>query len=134
MVKQAREQAQIARDYAENLRLLSAATAVPPDVLDLLGTMQRQIGDLQARVAALEGRPRGPSSSADPPVGEDGKPRLSGRWMRLKQAARASGYSVSGLRKLCDRGRCTFDYSGPHRVINVASIPRRVVKVRKVPS
>jgi hypothetical protein len=63
---------------------------------------------------------------------EDGAPRPPGRWRRMKEAMKATGYSESGLRRLCDLGRCAWDYEGPHRVIDVTTVPRRSAKVLKV--
>jgi hypothetical protein len=66
-------------------------------------------------------------------VDEDGtSPRERGKWLRLKAAARATGYSVSGLKKMCQSGRCVFDYEGPHRLINIDTVPRKVPKVSVV--
>jgi hypothetical protein len=77
-------------------------------------------------VAALEGRRQ------DTPVDEDGPPRERGKWLRMKAAARATGYSVSGLKKMCQSGRCVFDYEGPHRLINIDTVSRKVPKASKV--
>lgn len=89
----------------------------PPD---LLKTMQDQIADLQARVEALKSE------------NEDGRPpRVAGRWLRCKEAMRATGYSRSGLRKLEKQGRIRVDHEAPHPLYDVSSI---VSKVRKVPA
>jgi hypothetical protein len=91
---------------------------------------------LEDRVAALERIVMQLVGAADQlvQVEEDGPPRPPGRWLRMKAAARATGYSVSGLKKMCERGSITFDYEGPHRLINVATVPRKVSKVSKVPA
>jgi hypothetical protein len=122
-----REQRRIAADCRSTLGLLEAAAAVPPDLLDLLKTMQGQIADLQARVIGVEGRQ---GYSDDTRI--DGEPRPAGKWLRMKAAVGETGYSESGLRRLCRLGRCVADYSGPHLLVNVDSIPRRSVKVLKV--
>jgi hypothetical protein len=83
------------------------------------------IAALTERVVVLE---------AERQVREDGSPRPSGRWLRLKAAARVTGYSVSGLKKMCQQDRIVFDYDGPHRKINVDTVPRKVSKVSKVPA
>jgi hypothetical protein len=84
------------------------------------------IAALVERIAALE---------AERQVREDGPPRpLSGRWLRMKAAARATGRSVSGLKKLCRQGRVVFDDDAPCRLINIDSVPARVAKVPKVPA
>jgi hypothetical protein len=125
-----REQRQQARDFAENVRLLQAAVAPAPELLDLLKTMQGQIADQarmlaaqEVRIAALEARP------ADD---EDGQPRPRGKWLRMKDAVRKTGYSESGLRRLCRLGQCVADCSAPHLLVNINSVPRRSVKVSKV--
>jgi hypothetical protein len=83
------------------------------------------IAALTARVAVLE---------AERQVREDGPARPPGRWLRMKAAARATGRSVSGLKKLCRQGRVVFDDDAPCRLINVDSVPRkRVFKVSKMP-
>jgi hypothetical protein len=89
------------------------------EALDLIAALTR-------RVDALEAERR---------IKEDGPPRLSGQWLRMKAAARATGYSVSGLKKLCRQGRVVFDDDAPRRLINIDSVPRkRVPKVPVVPA
>jgi hypothetical protein len=125
--QQAREQAQIARDYAENLRLIQAVVTPPPEVVDLLKTMQQQITDQartieahEARIAVLEARP-----VAD----EDGAPR-SGIWCTAKEAARRLGYSPSGLRKLAKEGRIVFDlHQGGRRRYDISTVVRSAASV-----
>jgi hypothetical protein len=126
-----REQRRIAADYREALGLLQAATAVPPELVEQIAELQRLVRDQgaelvaqAARITALEVRPA---------EDEDGSPRRAGRWHRLKEASRRTGYSENGLRRLCRLGRCVADYSGPHLLVNVDSVPRRsVVKMLKV--
>jgi hypothetical protein len=79
-----------------------------------------------ARITALESRRQETSTE------EDGAPRSPGRWLKMKQAMKVTGYSRSGLLKLCRQGRVRFDFDGPHRLIDVTSIAPRVRKVRKV--
>jgi hypothetical protein len=102
---------------------LSAATAVPPDLLDLLERVEQQLADQARMLAAQEARID--ALEARPADDEDGRARLPGRWRGLKAASKATGYSVSGLRKMCDERRCVFDYSGPHRRINIDTVIRR---------
>jgi hypothetical protein len=111
-----REQRQQARDFNNTV-------AVPPELVDLIGTMQGQIADQarmlaaqEARIAALEARP------ADD---EDGQPSASGRWCRMKEAMSLTHYSRSGLLALCRRRRVRFDFEGAHRIIDVNSVPRK---------
>jgi hypothetical protein len=95
-----------------------ALAAVPPELLDLLETVQDVVRDLQARVAALEGR-EGPSTRA----GEDGSARLPGIWCTAKEAAYRLGYSASGLRNLAKQRRIVFDTEGNgRRIYNIASV------------
>ena len=127
----ARERAQRARDYRETLALVHAAVGPPPELLVRIALLEQRLVDQgrvieaqETRLAALE---------ACPIVDEDGQPRAApGRWLRMKVAAGETGYSESGLRRLCRLGRCVADYSGPHLLINVDSVPRRSVKVSKV--
>jgi hypothetical protein len=113
--------------------------APPPDLLErvqevvrlvaeqakVIADQTRMLAAQEVRIAALEARP-----SED----EDGQPRSRGNWLRMKAAAGETGYSESGLRRLCRLGRCAADYSGPHLLVNVDSVPRRSVKVSKVQS
>jgi hypothetical protein len=96
----AREQHRIAADFAENLRLLQAATAVPEELVDLLQTMRGQIADLQARVAALEVNPPDGGARPDLAESEDGSPMPGGHWHPIKAAASMAGFaSETSLRK-----------------------------------
>jgi hypothetical protein len=104
------EQAQIARDYEENVRIIQAAVAPPAGVLD-------RIAALEARVTALE---------AQPAADEDGRPPRAGVWCKTKEAMRLTGYSRSGLRKLRQQNRIVFDFSGPHCLYDATSIVRKV--------
>jgi hypothetical protein len=129
--RRARERAQRARDYRETLAIVSAAVAPSPELLVRVTMLEQRLADqarmiehLQAKVAELEARPV---------EDEDGQPpRERGKWLRLKAAARSTGYSVSGLKKMCQSGRCVFDYEGPHRLINIDTVSRKVPKVPKV--
>jgi hypothetical protein len=109
--------------------------AAPPDLLDRFEALERVVADQArvneeqaARITELE------RLVAHPAESEDGAPRPAGNWLRMKAAAGETGYSESGLRRLCRLGRCVADYSGPHLLINVDSVPRRSVKVSKVQS
>jgi hypothetical protein len=108
------------------------AVPPPPELVEQVAELQRLVRDQgaeivaqAARIAALEGRP------ADD---EDGAARPAGRWMRMKAAARATGRSVSGLKKLCRQGRVVFDDDAPRRLIDVGTVPRKVSKVPEVPA
>jgi hypothetical protein len=97
-----REQRRIAADYRETLGLLQAAVAPPPELLELFETMQQQIADLQARVAALENSSRG---TATPAESEDGEPMPAGDWQVFKRALEETGFSATGLRKAIARAK-----------------------------
>jgi hypothetical protein len=104
--------------------------APSPELVERVEALERQgaeqarvIEQLQAKVAALE---------AQPADDEDGAARPAGKWLRMKAAAAATGYSEAGLRKVCREGRCAADYLGPHLLVNVDSVPRRSVKISKV--
>jgi hypothetical protein len=119
-----KEQQQIARDFERNVKIIEAAIAAPPEVLDRLEALERLAQDQartiaaqDARIAALEDRP---------PGDEDGAPRPVGVWCKTKEAARRTGYSRSGLRKLRQQRRIIFDFSGPHCLYDVTSIVRKV--------
>jgi hypothetical protein len=90
---------------------------------------------LEERVAALERIVAQLLGGGDQLValgGEDGPARPPGRWLRMKAAAKATGRSVSGLKKLCRQGRVVFDDDAPCRLINIDTVPARVTKVPKV--
>jgi hypothetical protein len=106
------------------------ATAVPPELLACIEDLVHQVRNLTARVEVLEGLPHGTAKTVE---SEDGRSRPPGRWLRMKAAAKATGRSVSGLKKLCRQGRVVFDDDAPRRLINVDSVPARVAKVPKVP-
>jgi hypothetical protein len=100
-------------------------TAPAPSTDSRIAALEALVGELLARLAAVENGQR---------AREDGPPRPSGRWLRMKAAAKATGRSVSGLKKLCRQGRVVFDDDAPCRLINIDSVPRKVSKVPKVPS
>jgi hypothetical protein len=112
-----------------------------PDVLARLEALERTAADQAhvievqgARITALEALNIGSDlgTSRAPAVSEDGAPRPPGKWMRMKAAAAATGYSESGLRKMVRERRCVADFEGCHPLINIDSIPpRRGAKVRK---
>jgi hypothetical protein len=120
-----REQSRIARDYAENLRLLHAATAPAPDVLALLQDLQRLVRDQGAELAAQAARIT--VLEARPADDEDGVPHVSGGpWCRMKEAMHRTHYSRSGLLALCRRGIVRFDFEGAHRLIDISSVPHKI--------
>jgi predicted DNA-binding transcriptional regulator AlpA len=84
--------------------------------------LEHQLAEALARIAVLEQPIQGL-------VEEDGSPRPPGRWLKMKQAMKVTGYSRSGLLKLCQDGRVRFDFDGPHRLIDVTSVaPRKCTK------
>jgi hypothetical protein len=89
-------------------------TAPEPSIVKRVTELEALVGELLARIAALE---------AEKQAGEDGPPRPPGRWLGMKAAARATGRSVSGLKKLCRQDRIVFDFDGPHRLINIDTVP-----------
>jgi hypothetical protein len=99
-----REQRRLAADYCETLRVVEAAVAVPPAVLERLEEIERRhdeqtrvIEHLQARVEALEGRPE---TSERQEVSEDGDPMPRGSWHPIKAATSMAGFaSGTSLRK-----------------------------------
>jgi hypothetical protein len=117
-----RRRAEFRRTHA-----FSAAVEAPSEALEQrVCILEQIIVDQARRITALEA-----VQAAGDDVNADGRPRL-GQWMKLKAAARASGYSESGLRKLARQGRIICDYDGPHLEINISSIPSKVLKVTKV--
>jgi hypothetical protein len=98
----------------------------PTPVIDRrIADLETLVGELLARIVVLE---------AERQIREDGPPRPPGRWLRMKAAARATGRSVSGLKKLCRQGRVVFDDDAPRRLINIDTVPGKVTKVTKVPA
>jgi hypothetical protein len=91
-------------------------TAPAPLIDRRVTELEALVRELLARIAVLE---------AERPVREDGPPRPPGRWLRMKAAAKATGRSVSGLKKLCRQGRIVFDDDAPRRLINIDTVPRR---------
>jgi hypothetical protein len=89
--------------------------------------LEHRLAEALARISVLEDVPKSGDVSA-----EDGSPRPPGRWLKMKPAVKVTGYSRSGLLKLCREGRARFDFDGPHRLIDVTSIVPRVHKVSKV--
>jgi hypothetical protein len=89
---------------------------------------------LEARVAVLEALVAQLVGQLVVQPDEDGPARPPGRWLRMKAAARATGRSVSGLKRLCRLGIVVFDDDAPCRLINIDTVPRkRVPKVPKMP-
>jgi hypothetical protein len=78
------------------------------------------------RFAAIERRLAALEAIMAPPAGEseDGQPR---RWLSLRDASLASGYSINGLRKLVKRGRVEARYRGAHLIVKVDTIPTRKI-------
>jgi hypothetical protein len=90
---------------------------------------------LEERVAALERIVAQIVGQLVVQPDEDGPARPAGRWMRTKAAAKATGRSVSGLKRLCRLGIVVFDDDAPCRLINIDTVPRkRVPKMPKMPS
>jgi hypothetical protein len=125
-----RERREMRADYERNLSIIKAAVAVPEDVLDRIAALERVVADQartieaqDVRIAVFEGK-----SAGD----EDGTARPPGRWRRLKEASRRTGYSISGLKRLCRLGHVRFDYEGPHRLIDIDTVPSKLPKVPKV--
>jgi hypothetical protein len=131
----------IEADYAENVRLIDAATAPPPDLVEQIAELQRLVADQGARIVELERLvAHGPnptsgaisrhgakkpspttdtrSSIAEP---EDGAPGAPGEWCKAKEAAHRLGYSPSGLRNLAKKGRIVFDVDGGRRIYNISA-------------
>jgi hypothetical protein len=102
-----------------------AMTASASSTASRIAALEELVSELFARLAVMEAGQR---------VREDGPPRRTGRWLRTKAAAKATGYSVSGLKKLCRQGRVVFDDDAPRRLINIDTVPVRVPKVAEVPS
>jgi hypothetical protein len=100
-------------------------TATAPSIDRRVADLEALVSELLARITVLE---------AEKQVREDGPPRPSGRWLRMKAAAKATGRSVSGLKKLCRQGRVVFDDDAPRRLINIDTVPRKVTKVPEVPA
>jgi hypothetical protein len=88
---------------------------------DATQSLEERVGALEALVAQLVGQLVGQPD-------EDGPARARGKWLRTKAAAAATGYSVSGLKKLCREGRCVYDDDAPRRLINIDSVPRKCPK------
>jgi hypothetical protein len=119
-----REQRRIAADFAENVRLIEAAVAPSPDLVEQIAELRRLVRDQGAELLAQAARIA--KLEAVPADDEDGLPlRGSGRWCRMKEAMRLTHYSRSGLLALCRRRRIRFDFEGAHRVIDVNSVPRK---------
>jgi hypothetical protein len=116
----------------EALGLLQAATAPPPELVEQIAELQRLVRDQGAELVAQAGRIAELEARCGAAHSEDGRSRLPGRWLRMKAAAKVTGRSVSGLKKLCRQGRVVFDDDAPRRLINVDSVPVRVSKVSKV--
>jgi hypothetical protein len=105
---------------------MSARIGAAPSMAGRVLELERLLAEALARIAALEDLPKSGEMS------EDGSPRPPGRWLKMKPAMKVTGYSRSGLLKLCRQGRVRFDFDGPHRLIDVNSIAPRVHKVTKV--
>jgi hypothetical protein len=89
----------------------------------------QRVAELEARVAALQAAATGPQKRD-----EDGAPGPPGRWMRVRDAAVATKFSQSALRKMIRERRVVFDIVGCHPWIDIDSIPDRHAKVQKCPS
>jgi hypothetical protein len=121
---EASEWRRIAADFERNVRIIEAAVAPSPELVERLDVLEHIVRDqgaqLQAqavRIAALEARP------ADD---EDGEPLAAGEWCRMAEAMRRTFYSRSGLLKLCRQGKIRFDFEGAHRLIDISSVPRKI--------
>lgn len=79
----------------------------------------QRVSELEAKVVALE-------AAATQKLDEDGSPGPHGTWMRVRDAAIATKFSESALRRMIRERRVVFDYVGCHALIDVES-----VKVRK---
>jgi hypothetical protein len=128
-----REQRRIAADYREALGI-QGAVAPPAELVERIERIEevardqaRVIENQGARIAELERL-----LTHAPAESEDGRSRPPGRWLRMKAAAKVTGRSVNGLKKLCRQGRVVFDDDAPRRLINVDTVPSRVSKVSVV--
>jgi hypothetical protein len=127
-----REQRRIAADFAdfaENVRLIEAAVAPPPELAEQLAELQRLVRDQGAEIVAQAARIADLEARSGAAHSEDGRPRPAGNWLRMKAAADETGYSESGLRKMVRERRCVADFEGCHALINVDTVPRRGAKV-----
>jgi hypothetical protein len=106
---------------------LSAATAVPPELVERVAALERLAADQARMIEAQEGRIA--KLEARPADDEDGRARPPGTWLGMKRAVAATGYSESGLRKMVKERRCAADFEGCHVLINVDTVPRRGAKV-----
>jgi hypothetical protein len=103
-----------APDLAERVAALEHLAA---DQAHMIAGQARVIEAQEARIAALEARPTDD---------EDGRPRLASVWCRMAEAMSRTHYSRSGLLNLCRRGKVRFDFEGPHRLIDITSVPRKI--------
>jgi hypothetical protein len=109
-----------AREFAETI--VEAAVAPPPDLLN-------RFAELEARVAALEacqGESHPSILRGAPPDDEDGAPRVSGRWCRMKEAMRLTTIADQVYSRSAGGGRVRFDFEGAHRLIDISSVPRKI--------
>ena len=127
-----RDRRRMAADYRETLGLLQAATAPPPELVEQVARLEELVRDQAARIEAQEVRIAALEVQQQP-NDEDGRPRRAGRWHRLKEASRRTGYSISGLKRLCRLGHVRCDYEGSHPLIDIDTVPRKLPKVPKVP-
>ena len=82
----------------------------------------QRVAELETQVAALQAAATGSQKLT---VDEDGVPGPPGRWMRVRDAALATKFSQSALRKMVRERRVVFDYVGCHPWIDVDSVKVR---------
>jgi len=92
------------------------AIALAREALQRVAELETQVAVLRAAAAT------GPQKLAGD---EDGVPGPPGRWMRVPDAAIATKFSQSALRKMVRERRVIFDYDGCHPRIDINSIPPR---------
>jgi hypothetical protein len=101
--------------------VMTARLGTVPTSAERADEALRRVAELEKRVAALEA-----AASQKLTANEDGVPGPPGRWMRVRDAAIATKFSQSALRKMVRQRRVVFDYDGCHPMIDIES-----VKVRK---
>jgi hypothetical protein len=74
------------------------------------------VAELETKVASLQ---------AAATVHEDGAPGPPGQWLSVKDAAIATKFSESALRKMVRERRVTFDRNGCHVLIDIKSVKVR---------
>lgn len=90
-----------------------------PTLGEQVAELRAMVIDQRARIEALE------AASDDAVV--DGRPR-AGKWLKMKEASRQSGFSRRYIEKLCRAGRARYDYDGPHRLVDISGLPVRKVR------